>query len=470
VLRAFAESAFSTLDDYYHTLRNSKDGSVALDCLINALTIGETHFFRNDSQFDALFKEVLPQIVRRKRHMKTLRIWSAGCASGEEPYSIAIMLREILHDFDEWAITILGTDINTEVLDRARKATFSEWAFREPRSKQLRPRYFSKQGNRYVLAPEIRKMVSFARLNLVEDIYPAYETNTTFMDLILCRNVTIYFAQAVTQKITERFYESLIDRGWLVIGHSEHSITTYHQFKAHNFPNAILYQKDDLYDFIPEETDERKPFVFDIEPITPPSPKLPPLPTAAEPPKLSQIELPAEDDPIKEAQMLLEYGQAEKACAMLHGLIEGGMKGVDVFLLLGKVYASLGVWDEAEYWCIQATELDKLALEAYYTLSLVLQHQGQIDEALYAMKKVVYIDRHNVLGHFNLANLYHSNDQIPPAHKSLENAIRLLDGRDQDDLIEGSGGITVSRLRDAIIQQQQLWNMELISRNGNEGN
>lgn len=460
VLRAFAESTFTNLNDYYHTLLNSKNGSVELDCLINTLTIGETHFFRNSSQFDVLFSKVLPQIIKRKGHMKTLRIWSAGCASGEEPYSIAMMLREILPDIDDWSITILGTDINTEVLARARIAVYSEWAFREQRAKQLKFRYFTKKGNRYALTPEIRQMVTFSQLNLVGETYPSYETNTTFLDLILCRNVSIYFTPGITQEVVDRFYDSLNDRGWLVIGHSEHSITTYNQFKLHNFPDSILYQKVDDYSLVPEEKDEVSLFGVQIEPEAPLFPEIPSPPPTAEPLEPRQIELPEEEDPIEEAQMLLEYGQAEKACELLHDLIEGGAKKAGVYVLLGKAYASLASWDQAEYWCLLATELDKLALEAYYTLSLVLQHQEKFDSALDAMKKVVYIDRHFVLGHFSLASLYQGNQQTSLAQKSLDNAIRLLDGCDQDELVEGPGGITAGRLRQAIVQQQQFWSMK----------
>ncbi|MFB0546913.1 MAG: CheR family methyltransferase [Anaerolineae bacterium] len=124
--------------------------------------------------------------------MRTLRIWSAGCASGEEPYSIAMVLRQLLPDVDEWAITILATDVNTEALDRARKAVYGDWAFREERARQWRRRYFRPRGKRHELIPEVRRMVTFAQLNLTENSYPAYETNTTFMDMILCRNVMIY--------------------------------------------------------------------------------------------------------------------------------------------------------------------------------------------------------------------------------------------------------------------------------------
>jgi chemotaxis protein methyltransferase CheR len=123
--------------------------------------------------------------------------------------------------------------------------------------------------------------------------------------------------------------------------------------------------------------------------------------------------------------------------------------------LLGRAYANLGNWPEAERWCREAIRLDKLTLEAYYTLALVLQHQAQLDKAIEAMKKVVYIDRHYVLGHFGLADMYRNRGQWPQAQKSLDNARRLLDAMPSEELIPGSGGITAGRLSETVNRQQQ---------------
>jgi chemotaxis protein methyltransferase CheR len=128
--------------------------------------------------------------------------------------------------------------------------------------------------------------------------------------------------------------------------------------------------------------------------------------------------------------------------------------------------ANLGHWAEAERWCRRAVERDRLALEAYYTLALVLQHQGRIDEAIDAMKKVVYIDRHYVLGHFGLADLYHSRHDWALAQKALDNARHLLEAQPVHQVIPGSGGITAERLYQAVIRQQQQWRPKIHDRQG----
>ena len=156
IRQAFAASTCANVDEYLDLLK-STNSAVAMDLLINAVTISETHFFRDTAQFNALFQNVFPQIIERKRGIRTLRLWSAGCATGEEPYSIAMLLREILPDFDQWSITLLATDINTFSLDKARKGIYSEWAFREERARHMRSRYFRRVDNRYELNPRLGK-------------------------------------------------------------------------------------------------------------------------------------------------------------------------------------------------------------------------------------------------------------------------------------------------------------------------
>jgi chemotaxis protein methyltransferase CheR len=500
VRQAFAASTCTDLKEYYQLLQDPESSVAHFERLVNAITVSETHFFRDAGQIDALYNHVLPQLIKRRRTLRTLRIWSAGCSSGEEPYSIAMLLRELLHDVDEWSITVLGTDINTEAIGRARQAVYSEWAFREERAKQWRSRYFHRRGNRYQLVPAVQRMITLGQFNLVEDNYPSYESNTTLMDLILCRNVMIYFTEDISRGIVDQFYECLTYGGWLVVGHAEHSLTIYRRFQVHNFPNAILYQRTDEARPSPREWEwlitptVEEPFPALLVPV----PKgedtvLPPVPTPAsvdvlpvppvdkrrrvrpvepepEPESRPEHELDhvyihtlgrlGHVDPLERAKELLGYGRSEEARDLLQGMVEAGYQDASVCALLGQTYANLGAWDDAEHWCREATRLDRLALEAYYILALVLQHQEEFDEAIEMMKKVVYIDRHYVLGHFGLADLYRNNGQFPQALKSLDNARRLLEGCSEDEFIPGSGGITAGSLREAVIHQQQKWGAE----------
>ena len=138
--------------------------------------------------------------------------------------------------------SILATDINPRFLERAREALYSDWSFRETPD-DMRARFWSKEQNRWRLRPEIRRLVSFARLNLAEPSYPSPINGTCALDLLVCRNVTIYFDAATTRQVVERFFEALAPGGWLIVGHSEPQAGVYQQFEVHNFPNTVVYRK-----------------------------------------------------------------------------------------------------------------------------------------------------------------------------------------------------------------------------------
>jgi chemotaxis protein methyltransferase CheR len=459
IKRAFAASTCADLDEFYQLLQDPIAGTVEMDLLANSVTVAESHFFRDTAQFDALYSEILPHIIERKRNSRTLRIWSAGCACGEEPYSIAILLRELMPDLQDWSITILGSDINSLSLERARAGVYSYWAFREERAMKLLPKYFQQNANRYELDPEIRHLVSFSKLNLAESCYPSYETNTTLMDLILCRNVTIYLSEEVTRWVVDRFYDALMDGGWLAVGHSEPSVDIYKRFRVRNFPNTLLYQR------VPQTAALRWPLKPTATPIPPPpvvtKPKqtgmLPPLPAdnPAQYDSQASLKLVEEENVLERAKAMLEYGHSQDAIILLKKVAKSDPSNLQITLLLAQAYASLGEWEEAIRYCRNTIDIDKLNIDAYYTLGLVLQHQGKLDQAVEVMRRVVYIDRNSVLGHYGLANLLKDCGLIPQAQKSLDNALRLLTDRPPDQVIEGSNGITVARLRDAIIRMQQ---------------
>lgn len=455
ILHAFAASPTADFNEYYTLLVERTDGGLEMERLVNAVTINETYFFRDAAQFDALVSSVLPELIERRRMLRTLRIWSAGCSSGEEPYSIAMLLRDILPDVNEWSITILGTDVNTAALDKARQGMFGEWAFREPRSKEIRPRYFHRVGRHWELSPEVRRMVTFNRMNLAGGEFPSYATNTMFMDLILCRNVTIYFNEFVTSAVVDRFHDTLTDGGWLVVGHSELSLNVYRRFQIRNFPNTVLYQRDGQSSgqstewHWPPHTETTAPPLKTMPPTT----ALPAMPAVSAPTRPPTTDVP----PLEQARQLVEFGRSKEARDLLLALIQSPPVSVDVYILLGQTCANLGDLETAERWCREALRRNKLALEAYYTLALVLQHQAKLSEAIEALKKVVYIDRNDVLGHFSLARLHYQNEQASAALKSLDNARRLLEAQPDDAVVARSGGVTVKRLRDAITHQQQQW-------------
>jgi len=478
VRRAFAASTCTDMDSYYSLLCDAIKGAPERERLVNALTVGETYFFRDAGQMNALITHVLPDIIERRRLVRTLRIWSAGCASGEEPYSIAMALVDLLPDIKDWSVTILATDINTQNLERARRGIYTEWAFREERARLLRNRFFTQQGSHALLDSSIRRMVTFSQLNLAESMYPSFDNNTMYMDLILCRNVTIYFPEVVTREVINRFYDSLSDYGWLVVGHSEHSMNTYQRFQVRSFPDTILYQRTGQptpsVDFLwtpsngistPSTPLQNNPFsgvpTFTASPnstqAVTPQPPLSITPPVQDQGPAASTGSNYKENEFEQAQEMMNFGNVSEACNLLLKWLSKHPRHPQACAMLGKAYADQGNLSEAEHWCQVATQGDRLNIEAYYTLALIYQHENNSEKALENMKKVVYIDRNDILGHYSLANLYHDKMQIPLALKSLDNARRLLENRPDDDVVARSDGVTVGRLKQAVTQQQQQW-------------
>lgn len=470
VFKALESSQKQDLDAYYHYL-NSDHPKARTDFnhLINLLTIGETHFFRDMPQFNALASHVLPELIERKRReaqaagtLPQLRLWSAGCASGEEPYSLAILLRELIPDISSWRILILGTDINEEILKKARRAVYSDWSFRESRALALRSIYFSREEKKYHLNDEIKKMVTFTRHNLIADTFPAIHHNLVAMDMIICRNVTIYFATETVQMLAEQFYETLVQGGWLIVGHSEPSMMIYRTFKAQTYPGTLLYQKTGEPTLLP---DDWKPLtavhqqIRDQAILKDPLPTPPPPPSAPSPPRRTGL-LPNLDtdnlknaDPYHVARRLLSQGDIFNAIDTLHKNID---KLPDMYhpyahCLLARAYADRGQWNTARQFANLAISENNLLPEPYLVLSMIDEYEKDLASAITNLKKVIYLDSRSVIAHFNLGMLYQREDRFIEARRALRNAQRLLQDQPPDSLIPDSGETTVQRLLETIV-------------------
>jgi chemotaxis protein methyltransferase CheR len=244
--RACRASSFSDPEAYLAWLATLPEESPEWRRLAGHLTVGETYFLRDCACFEALEQHVLPSIIaaRRSEAVLRLRIWSAGCATGEEPYSLAILLDRLLSDRADWALTILATDINLEALEAAERGRYRAWAFRET-PQWICERYFQRRGaETFELDPTIRRMVTFTPLNLAEDGYPSAVTNTSAMDLILCRNVLMYFTRGAQQATVSRLRQALVADGWLIVSPAEAAAELFRPLVPVNFPGAIFYRKE----------------------------------------------------------------------------------------------------------------------------------------------------------------------------------------------------------------------------------
>lgn len=229
----------NNFEDYYHFLMYDKRRDEELTSVIEILTVNETYFFREFSQLKALSDEIIPEIGERKKDRKRLRIWSAGCSTGEEPYTIAILILE-KNLIPEWEIEILGSDINQRVLHAARRGIYRKNAFRSIDDHYIR-KYFTDEGEgNYRIVDPVRSLVNFSLLNLVD---PFKVRVVGKMDVIFCRNVIIYFDRDTKKKVINNFYDRLTEEGYLLLGHSESLMNISTDFMLRHFKNDLVYQK-----------------------------------------------------------------------------------------------------------------------------------------------------------------------------------------------------------------------------------
>jgi chemotaxis protein methyltransferase CheR len=228
--------------EYFEFLQREPEGKKEFRELIQEITINETSFFRNLPQLKALVDLVLPDIMKHKEQLNfySIRIWSAGCSSGEEPYTIAMLIHDRYPDLHKkWKLEILGTDINEKMIEKAIAGEYSEYTMRNipPR---FRNRYFSRNERGYYIAPELKRMVRFEVANLMDDVQMVFLKK---FDVIFCRNVLIYFDTSSKKKVIEHFYNNLLDPGYLFLGHSESLYGITDKFQLVHVPGGMIYKK-----------------------------------------------------------------------------------------------------------------------------------------------------------------------------------------------------------------------------------
>jgi len=224
--------------DYYRLIRYDKRADEELTAIMDLLTVNETYFFREQNQLRAFSEEILEELWTVNRDRKTLRVWSAGCSTGEEPYTIAMLINERGH-FSGWDIEIHGSDINQRVLQTARRGVYRRNSFRtiEP---YFMSKYFVEEDGSFRIRDSARKHVNFSYLNLLDPFKSRFLGR---MDVIFCRNVLIYFDNSSRRRVIENFHDRLVDGGYLLLGHAESLINISTAFTLRHLKNDMVYQK-----------------------------------------------------------------------------------------------------------------------------------------------------------------------------------------------------------------------------------
>jgi chemotaxis protein methyltransferase CheR len=408
---AAKDSGVKDVRDYISQLFSTPLPRSQIEILARHLTVGETYFFREKQSFDALASHVLPELLRKRElTQRRLRIWSAGCCTGEEAYSIAILLDRLLPHQENWDIRIVGTDINSDFLQKARQAVYGEWSFRGT-PEWVRNEYFKKKRNgMFELLPKISERVQFAYLNLADDNYPSPYTHNDHLDVIFCRNVLMYFSHEQAGRVVGRFRRALNDGGLLLVSPAETSATLFKGFSLVNYPGAMFYRVG-----IPRMQHQAVPSRPNL-----PQPGRKTVTSSSKP------------------------HRAAKPAIIQHGTTSAEDAGE--LARKARRCADEGQLGDAAQWCAKAIAAEKMNPAHHYLLATIEQERGMIPAAIEALQRTLYLDQDFVLAHFALANLRFLEGRFNDTRRHLKTVHCLLKHHPADEPLPESDGLTFGRL------------------------
>lgn len=398
------------------------------------LTVSETYFFREKPAISMLIKTIIPQLIKKK---EKIRIWSAGCSSGEEPYTIAIILQEHFPQLSLKDFQILATDINPTVLEKAEKGLYTPWSFREIPEMYVK-KYFTKKGTLFQISDKIKECVKFDYLNLAADIFPGEAPGSPHIDIILCRNVLMYLNQDLIKQISKRFKNILKSEGWFIPSQVELNDDFFGGFTKVYGEDGVFYRNGG-------ETQR-----IQINPSVSRKTKI-------KPEKLEYKEYEEYTEERvnasyirSELEMLYSDGKYSECIKRSQQEIDSGNEDHSILGFLAKCYANTGKYQEA------ISVLDKLISreissdDIFYLYGTILTELKEIEKAKKMFKKGLYMNPNNLLSHLMLGNILKSEGNIKGAAVHYRNVIELTDKIKDADINIATGGMNKIRFREMI--------------------
>lgn len=348
---------------------------------------GETFFFRDHGQFDLLRLRLLPELIERRRSAKTLRLWSAGCASGEEVYSLAMLVDMLLPERDDWNIFILGSDFDETALEKARHGRYRQWSFRLMQPALIQ-RYFQQQGDEWILDKRICRMVTFRAGDLIGDSIPADESGS--MDLILCRNVFIYFDAEDVSAVADKLVSALSEGGYLMTAHTELIGHRMRNMQSRLFAEGVVHQR------------------------------VAPAPTVIPGP----------------VHIIQQPPAATKLVPRTTNVPPLAVPGVEDMLAAARALADGGDYDQAVQVCRRVLTVAPLAPGPHFLLAQLAQLRGDFEQAAELLNKTLYLDPRSVAATLELAALCERIENLPRAQTLRRSALDIVRSLPGDSVIE----------------------------------
>lgn len=428
---AAAELGFADLENFAEWLLNADLGPEQVSVLASHLAIGESSFFREPKTLDILKSELLPKLIRRRRQTgcRRLRLWSAGCSNGEEAYSLAIILYDLLPDIVQWDISVLGTDFNMRALEIARIGKYSSRAFRSSPS-YVQRRHFTKEGGQFEVLPDIKAMLRFSYLNLLDELYPSVTNGTCDIDVILCRNVLMYFHPQYRARLIEGFSHCLNPGGWLIVGPSELRHVPLNSFRQIAFPQAFFFCKEGSK----EDTSATQ--------------------------KINNPDLP---DPrttfgtLRQRQAyekaLTSYGGGNDAeVEKILGVLDEATLAEKTCDLLARACLRQKKFHEALVWNEKTLCGDNFNARFHYLRAKILQKQQDLHEANASLRRSLYLEPQFVLANFDMGLLARQQGRVKEASTYFKNVLALLQHYAPNAILPASDGLQAQTLQKTVAE------------------
>ena len=422
VRRAMKQAGMTDVRSY---LSHIKRDQAAFDDLMAEVTVGETYFYREPAQMEAFRSTILPEIASRKGVDHLIRIWSSGCSTGEEPWSLAMVCRNAGYAD---RCRILATDISRESLLKAERGVYRQWSLRGP-SRDLVGNLLHQTDDGWKIDDSLRKHVNFESLNLALDSYPSLATGTWGCDVIFCRNVLIYFDEDSTRAVVRRLFDSLSPGGWLILASTDPNVTQMAPFELVEAGSCLVYRRP-VTPVPPAAAPEQLPFL-DEEWVFDEPESLP----------LESTILPSGHVVIQAAQEAFRLGDFGR----VQELTEGRDNDPIASALLIRSLAGQDT-SESEQACATAVERHPTVEELNYLHSILLLDLERYRDAEQAARKTLFLNRDLAIGHFTLGVILHRSGVSEGARRSFRNALRICERLSPDAIIPLSDGEHAGRL------------------------
>jgi chemotaxis protein methyltransferase CheR len=436
VRRAMTAARITNLDRYARALERD---SVLLDDLFAELTVGETYFFREPAQLQYIQTQVLPHFRSLGRGV---RLWSAGCATGEEPYTLSMMLHEAELARDA---SVMGTDLSRARLRVAQRGKYRNWSMRGVPDSAVQQYFTVKDGN-YQLSASVTAPVEFRYLNLCADQFPSPALGVWGVDLILCRNVLIYFDEESIVRVATKLLDTLTEDGWLFLGASDPMLAELVPCEVVITSAGLAYKR-------------RQGSQNGVMHVSAGTAWLDPIDDSEEPCGDIGVDVAADDAIYASAQVDLQYQPVHEVVSAPSASpdeVTPSERPEEMWIDQVRRLANLGRLREAGEACATALDQYRTSAEIIYLHAILLSEAGRHADAAAAARRALYLDRTMIVAHLALGSALRRTGDMPGAQRAFANAVTLLDGMSPEAVVPASGGEPAARLAAAARVQCSL--------------